>query len=113
LEFKNRLHEVMNTDAINVKKTFFFATHSPFSNLEFAYSGRENAVKNKIGEEELYKKNIVEKLNVHHLIPVIGDNGTGKSHLIRWIHDKILIDPNINKNEFIFLASLLWGVSEW
>jgi len=90
----------MNTDAINVKKTFFFATHSPFSNLEFAYSGRENAVKNKIGEEELYKKNIVEKLNVHHLIPVIGDNGTGKSHLIRWIHDKILIDPNINKNEF-------------
>ncbi|MDW7669779.1 MAG: hypothetical protein SCJ93_13225, partial [Bacillota bacterium] len=100
MEFKNNIHEVINTDAINVKKTFFFATHSPFNNLEYAYSGRENAINRQISEEELYDKNIIENLNSHHFVPVIGDNGTGKSHLIRWIHDKIIIDPNVNKDKY-------------
>lgn len=101
----------IKTDVIASEDAYFMATHVPFSNLEILRGGSQLVDGGSLhwNEEEVYQQLICNPENIHRLIIVRGSNGTGKSHLIRWLrarfeNDKEQYDPNSEK--IIFLRRL-------
>ncbi len=78
-----RLREVIRTDATTTSKSDFMITHAPFETLYL--NGQI-----KITEDELLEKYLLspDHMNSHKLIMVQGGNGSGKTHLIRWLKEK-------------------------
>lgn len=102
---------VIKTDVIASEDAYFMATHVPFTNLEIQRGGNQVADGGSMrwSEEEVYQQLIYNPENIHRLIIIRGSNGTGKSHLIRWLcaryeNDKEHYDPNSEK--IIFLRRL-------
>ncbi len=102
---------VIKTDVIASEDAYFMATHVPFTNLEILRGGSQVADVGSLrwSEEEVYQQLIYNPENIHRLIIVRGSNGTGKSHLIRWLcaryeNDKEHYDPSSEK--IIFLRRL-------
>lgn len=102
---------VIKTDVIASEDAYFMATHVPFTNLEILRGGSQVADSGSLrwSEEEVYQQLIYNPENIHRLIIVRGSNGTGKSHLIRWLcaryeNDKEHYDPSSEK--IIFLRRL-------
>lgn len=95
---KERMSEVVRVDTITTSEADFLATHVKMKYLnicdnhnEFAFEkGNKNFNENaKSTEDEIYNKYICNPENNHQFILVVGDNGTGKSHLIRWFDAKL------------------------
>ena len=94
---RKRTEEVINTNAIITSTTDFLATHVPFKELKFCNSGISNDISNKYSEEELFNDFILNNMDKHNFIVIQGDNGSGKSHFIRWLkykYDNELRDSN-------------------
>ncbi|EPB8165281.1 hypothetical protein ACSXDQ_03025 [Clostridium perfringens] len=86
---RKRINEVIKTDATVVELQDFMATHMPFKKLKY-YIGGIDAIKGKeLTEEEFFYEFIEDTKDKHNFIVVQGDNGSGKSHFIRWIKNKI------------------------
>lgn len=85
---RKRTEEVINTNAIITDTADFLATHVPFKELKFCKSGISNDISNKYSEEELFNDFILNNMDKHNFIIVQGDNGSGKSHFIRWLKYK-------------------------
>ena len=87
---KFRLLKAIQKSAVSVSDADFLATHVPFSKISLArgYEGRSNY--ELLDEDgifsELFEK---RKLNDHQLDIVLGDPGSGKSHLIKWLYTKL------------------------
>jgi hypothetical protein len=77
--------EVMNTIALDVRRSVFKATHFP-SFLQQAGAAPGTFVP--ISEQELLDDFLRED-HLHVFDVAVGDSGTGKSHLIRWIAAEI------------------------
>lgn len=100
---------VVKTDVIASEDAYFMATHVPFSNLEVVRGGQYDDRSTMMSEEEVFERLIYNPDNFHRLIIVRGNNGTGKSHLIRWLrarfeNDSSKYDPSSEK--IIFLRRL-------
>ncbi len=82
---KERLASVIKSDSITASQGDFLATHVEIKKLvllnKFVFVPD---VKGDTSEEDMYKRFISNPLNKHQFIVVYGQNGTGKSHLIRW-----------------------------
>lgn len=101
----------IKTDVIASEDAYFMATHVPFANLEILRGGNQLSESGSLhwSEEEVYQQLIYNPDNIHRMIIVRGSNGTGKSHLIRWLrarfeNDKDKYDPSQEK--IIFLRRL-------
>lgn len=101
----------IKTDVIASEDAYFMATHVPFANLEILRGGSQLVEGGSLhwSEEEVYQQLIYNPDNIHRMIIVRGSNGTGKSHLIRWLraryeNDKDQYDPSQEK--IIFLRRL-------
>jgi len=99
----------IKTDVIASQDDYFMATHMPFSSLEVITGGNESGNTKLMSEEEVYQKLIYNPDNIHRMIIVRGNNGTGKTHLIRWLraryhNDSIKFNPENEK--IIFLRRL-------
>lgn len=101
----------IKTDVIASEDAYFMATHVPFSNLEVLRGGSQltDGVSQHLSEEDVYQQLIFNPDNLHRMIIVRGSNGTGKSHLIRWLrarfeNDKERYDSSSEK--IIFLRRL-------
>lgn len=101
----------IKTDVIASEDAYFMATHVPFANLEILRGGSQlvEGGSLRLTEEEVYQQLIYNPDNVHRMIIVRGSNGTGKSHLIRWLcarykNDRDQYDPSQEK--IIFLRRL-------
>lgn len=101
----------IKTDVIASEDAYFMATHVPFANLEILRGGSQlvEGGSLRLTEEEVYQQLIYNPDNVHRMIIVRGSNGTGKSHLIRWLcarykNDKDQYDDSQEK--IIFLRRL-------
>lgn len=99
----------IKTDVIASQDDYFMATHMPFSNLEVITGGNESGSTKLMTEEEVYQNLIYNPENIHRLIIVRGNNGAGKSHLIRWLrarynNDSVKFNPENDK--IIFLRRL-------
>lgn len=77
----------IKTDVIASEDAYFMATHVPFANLSIRRDGNQLVDGGLLhwSEEEVYERLVYNPDNIHRLILVRGNNGTGKSHLIRWL----------------------------
>src|SRR5688572_6723520 len=78
--------EVMNTIALDVPDAIFKATHSPsFVQQQGARKGTFVRV-----QEHEFLEDFLKEDHVHVFNIAVGDTGTGKSHLIRWMYHEIV-----------------------
>ncbi len=77
--------EVMNTIALDVNEAVFKATHYPsFVQQEGARRGSFVPLR-----EEAFLLDFLHENHPHVFDIAVGDTGTGKSHLIRWMYNEI------------------------
>ena len=80
----------IKTDDMATEDAYFMATHMPFSQLE-VYQGGRTSVPPKIwSEDRVFEELVCNPNDEHRLVIVRGDNGTGKSHLIRYLRGQWL-----------------------
>lgn len=100
----------IKTDDMATEDAYFMATHMPFSQLEVYYSGRTSSPPKLMSEDEVFDNLIYNPENEHRMIIVRGDNGTGKSHLIRFLKAKLENSPatvfNRETEQLVFLRRL-------
>lgn len=100
---------VIKTDVIASRDDYFMVTHMPFSNLEVFTGGSENGAIELMGEEAVYQRLIYNPEDIHRMIIVRGKNGSGKSHLIRWLRARFQHDTNRynpEQEKIVFLRRL-------
>lgn len=99
-----RVTDVIRTDATTPSKTYFLATHTPFRNLRCVDSGVSNLNLRQVDEEKFFVEEILGKRNQHQFLIVQGDNGSGKSHFIRWLKEKCESQVDKEKEAVLFIA---------
>lgn len=103
-DIKKRIAQVITTNAISVNRNEFLAIHTPFKNLKYTISGRSVVNPKVINEDEIFREYIVKQQDRHNFIVVQGDNGSGKSHFIRWIKEKYQNEIAMEKEALIFIS---------
>lgn len=110
-----KCREIMEKNAIKIddmatEDAYFLATHMPFSKLEVYEGGRTSATPKLLSEDEIFEQLVFNPDNQHRMIIVRGNNGTGKSHLIRYLKAKLESSPatiyNPEKEQLVFLRRL-------
>ncbi len=100
----------IKTDDMATEDAYFLATHMPFSQLEVYQGGRTTSTPKLLSEEDVFDQLIHNPDNAHRMIIVRGDNGTGKSHLIRYLKAKLENSAstiyNPDNEQLIFLRRL-------
>jgi hypothetical protein len=99
--YKRNLTDVFQINAITVKKDYFMLTHKPFKTIKMVSKNLFLDGEGYLHENDLYQK-IMESRNDHQFHVVKGDNGSGKSHLIRWIKEHYEQDA---QNEAVIFIS--------
>lgn len=92
-----RLKKVVQTEATTPMLGDFLLTHVPFDNLYL-----EN--KKAISENELLENILLKNPEEHKFIMVQGGNGSGKSHLIRWLKEKYLTNIDSSKEAVLLIS---------
>ena len=110
-----KCREIMEKNAIKIddmatEDAYFLATHMPFSKLEVYEGGRTSSTPKLLSEDEIFEQLVYNPDNQHRMIIVRGNNGTGKSHLIRYLKAKLESSPatifNPEKEQLVFLRRL-------
>lgn len=100
----------IKTDDMATEDAYFMATHMPFAQLEVYRGGKTTATPKMMSETEVFDNLVYNPDNEHRMIIVRGDNGTGKSHLIRYLKAKLEHSPatvyNPANEQLIFLRRL-------
>lgn len=121
-EISRRIEEVMRTDATVATEADFMLTHMPFNRLAYykeIYRGQiqGNEFQHNLLRENEYEdaprfseQSVLEDLisdgEQHKLFMIIGRNGSGKSHLIRWLYyqfKKHYVDLGDESEKTIFI----------
>lgn len=109
-ELSHRMERsVIKKDSTATDNQYFMATHVPFQDLEIIESGDMASEPVHLSEEEIYRKYILNRANRHQMIIVRGQAGTGKSHLICWLYNRLVNDVenyDPEKEKVIFLRRL-------
>lgn len=95
-DLKKRYEEVIKTNALVTNIDDFLVTHVPFKQLKYCESGITNDSITSYTEEDIFNKFVIENKERHNFVIVQGDNGSGKSHFIRWLKHKY---DNENKDD--------------
>lgn len=110
IECSDRMDQyVIKKDGTAVDIEYFMATHVPFRDLEFIEFGDTDSKALHLSEEQIYDQYIVNRADKHQMLIVRGTHGSGKSHLICWLHNRFISDPvnyNPEKEKVIFLRRL-------
>lgn len=93
-----RIKEVIKVTADTASNADFLATHVPFTNLYDALSERN------ISEIELLNDYLLSDNDEHKFLLIQGNNGTGKSHLIRWLKEKYEKEINTSKDIVLIIS---------
>lgn len=89
------------TEAVVASRAFFFATHAPLKIYRSDPDGKRDVSTKPVNEETVWKDFLSHNAPGGVLLmPVIGESGTGKSHLVRWVREKT---PSTDKREVIYL----------
>lgn len=100
----------IKTDDMATEDSYFMATHMPFSQLEVFEGGQASTKPKLMSEDEVFRQLVCNPDNQHRMIIVRGNNGTGKSHLIRYLKAKLESSPatvyNPQTEQLVFLRRL-------
>ena len=100
----------IKTDDMATEDAYFMATHMPFAQLEVYEGGQTTAKPSYKTESQIFNELIYNPNNLHRMIIVRGNNGTGKSHLIRYMKAKLENSPSTiydpKTEQIIFLRRL-------
>ncbi|MCW3795385.1 protein DpdH [Paenibacillus sp. LS1] len=88
-----QIHKVMDTDALHVDRHIFLATHHPIQMYKQS-SGVKVHSQGAAYDENTFLHDFLDKKE-HVFVPILGESGTGKSHLVRWLEAQI--DPSGRK----------------
>lgn len=111
------IHAVMDTEALQTDDHYFLATHYP-AEMRRVQRGSLEGSGRTIRERDLLKEFLnPERRHVNTVI--LGSTGSGKSHLIRWLHNNIektqdrnvVLIPKANTNLREIIRSLLSGMT--
>ncbi len=93
--------DTISTEAVSPSPAVFFATHAPLRIRRSAGAGRPSESASVVDEATVLRDFLQRRpANGVLLMPVIGESGTGKSHLVRWVHAKI---PATDRRHVIYL----------
>lgn len=102
--------KLIKVDSMAVDDEYFMATHVPFYNLEVRKGGESGSESIQMDENSIYEELLIKNHKENsQMIIVRGVNGTGKSHMISWLHKRLLHDGenyDKDKTEIIFLRRL-------
>lgn len=107
--------QVMERNAIKIdniaaEDSYFMATHMPFPSLDVYRGGHTSDTPVMMTEDEVFDRLVYNPDNEHRVIIVRGDNGTGKSHLIRFLKAKFETSSSVIYNpkheQLVFLRRL-------
>ena len=100
----------IKTDDMATEDAYFMATHMPFAQLEIYQGGRTSSPPKIWSEDSVFDNLVYNPNDEHRLVIVRGDNGTGKSHLIRYLKAKFESSPatvyNRDREQLVFLRRL-------
>lgn len=100
---KQNLSKVFQINAITVDKDYFMLTHKPFKNIRIMSKELFLNGQKFFHEKELYQT-ILENRDKHQFFVVKGSNGSGKSHLIRWIKENY--EQDADQEAVIFISRM-------
>ncbi|OKH55506.1 hypothetical protein NIES2101_03710 [Calothrix sp. HK-06] len=111
-----RVRQVMDIEATQPANHLFLATHYPITMYRQDLIQNSNASQMQYDEEQFLRDFIAEK--DFAFVPVLGNSGTGKSHLIRWLaanikstdKRKVLLIPKIGTNLKDIITLILEGM---
>lgn len=87
---QERIGDVINKEAISIDIADFMATHAPLSSIANVRSASAGAG---LSEADLLDTLVSSARDDQHSFAVVqGTPGTGKSHLIRWLHQRYLAE---------------------
>ena len=95
----NRITKIIQTEATTPSIGDFLITHVPFENLYLDLESKKS-----ISENKLLNDIILSNHNEHKFILVQGSNGSGKSHLIRWIKEKYIGKVDSEKEAVLLIS---------
>lgn len=81
----------ISTEAVAPSSSVFFATHTPLTIHRNAADGRRSTTLGATVNEGDVLHDFLSRPTANGvlLMPIIGQSGTGKSHLVRWVREKI------------------------
>ncbi|MFG2683736.1 protein DpdH [Streptomyces sp. NPDC048392] len=97
----------INTEAVSPSREVFLATHAPLRiKRARIMDERELLLEgDPIGEREVLEDFLALRPDSGALLmPVVGDSGSGKSHLVRWVREQLAsMDEGADEREVIYL----------
>ncbi len=92
----------LSTEAVSPSTAVFFATHAPLRIYRSFVDGRRPDTRGKPVDEEEVRRDFLTRSTASGilLMPIIGQSGTGKSHLVRWVKEKT---PSTERRQVIYL----------
>ncbi|MFE2532556.1 protein DpdH [Streptomyces sp. NPDC059371] len=92
----------INTEAVSPSRAVFLATHAPLRIRRAGLDGRALVSDGPLIDENTVLKDFLSLQSDTGalLLPIVGDSGTGKSHLVRWVRENL---PSSDKHKVIYL----------
>ncbi|MCC5479048.1 protein DpdH [Streptomyces barringtoniae] len=92
----------INTEAVSPSRAVFLATHAPLRIRRAGLDGRAIVSDGPLIDENTVLKDFLSLQSDTGalLLPIVGDSGTGKSHLVRWVGENL---PPSGKYKVIYL----------
>ncbi|GAB3316331.1 hypothetical protein GCM10027451_32990 [Geodermatophilus aquaeductus] len=83
---KSTVTATIATEAVSPSRSVFLATHAPLDIHRTPVTGGRSGVPRVVSEQDVLRDFLTRPTNNGVLImPVLGDSGAGKSHLVRWV----------------------------
>lgn len=104
-----RVDDVIQINVMTAEQGDFLITHMPFEHLEVTRSGLAHSQARAMSEEQVYRDLIRNAKDEHRFIIVKGNNGTGKSHLIRWLQARMVNDQQngeLENEKIVFIRRI-------
>ncbi|MGB1250865.1 MAG: hypothetical protein ACPG8W_09655 [Candidatus Promineifilaceae bacterium] len=94
------ISKVINKEAVSVERAVFLATHVPFEQIRYLKPEEHKDTSETGLVRDLLKRRAEDR---HSFTVIQGMSGTGKSHLIRWLKERYLMEIDERKEAVLLI----------